>query len=352
MQNTDKIEITKPDDFHLHLRQGAALTTTVTHAAVQFGRAIIMPNTVPPIVNVASALEYKKQIEIIRDKTLGPNNNFQPLMTLYLTDNTSVEDIKQASNHPDIIACKLYPQGATTNSSSGVSDIKKIYPVLEAMQEHNLALLIHGEVTEHDIDIFDREQEFIDNTLTDIRQQFPSLKITLEHITTKHAVDFILANNKHTAATITPHHLLLNRNDLLVGGIKPHYYCLPILKSRPHQEAIVKAALSGDQRFFAGSDSAPHAINKKESACGCAGIYHGPHTVAIYAEFFATHNQLDKLEAFMSFYGADYYSLKRNQDKITLVKQEHVIANSYHYEDDNNIVPFLNNQRLNYNIEV
>lgn len=306
----------------------------------------------PPVVNVASALEYKKQIEIIREKILGPDNNFEPLMTLYLTDNTCVDDIKQASEHQDIIACKLYPQGATTNSNSGVSNIKKIYPIFEAMQEYNLALLVHGEVTEHDIDIFDREQEFIDNTLIDIRQQFPKLKITLEHITTKHAVDFILDNSHHTAATITPHHLLLNRNDLLVGGIKPHYYCLPILKSRAHQEAIVTAALSSDKRFFAGSDSAPHAIAKKESACGCAGIYHGPNTIAIYAEFFASYNQLDKLEPFISFYGADYYGLDRNKDKIILVKREHLIENSYPYESNNIIVPFWNRKPLRYSIAI
>lgn len=345
-----KITITKPDDWHIHLRQDSALKTTVDHTASQFKRAIVMPNTLPPITNVQQAEDYYHTILKYTD------NNFQPIMTLYLTDKTSVqniEDINKINSNKDnfkILACKLYPQGATTNSDSGVSNIENIYPVLEAMQKNNIALLIHGEVTEDHIDIFDREAVFIESTLSKIREEFPELKITLEHITTKIAVDFILNNNKNTAATITPHHLLLNRNDLLVGGIKPHYYCLPILKNRANQEAVVQAALSGDCRFFAGSDSAPHAIDKKQSACGCAGIYHGPNTLLIYADFFDNHNQLDKLEPFVSFYGADFYGLERNPEKITLVNKAFSIPEKYDYMDTS-IVPLLSNSTVNWSFE-
>lgn len=341
----NKLTITKPDDWHLHLRQDTALTTTVPHTASQFSRAIVMPNTVPPITSVTAALNYQKEILDIAD-TNG-FNNFNPLMTLYLTDDLNSEVIKQAAANNNIIACKLYPQGATTNSSEGVSDVKKIYPTLEAMEKHHLPLLVHGEVTHNEVDIFDREAVFIDETLCDIRKQFPGLKITLEHLTTKHGVDFVLNHKDNTAATITPHHLLLNRNDLLVGGIKPHYYCLPILKDSRNQEALVKAALSGDPRFFAGSDSAPHAKDKKESACGCAGIYYGPNTILIYTQFFAKHNQLDKLEAFVSFYGADYYGLKRNTETISLIKKQHTIPEQYKYQNGA-IVPFWSGMDLSW----
>lgn len=343
----NKLEITKPDDWHLHLRQADALKTTVEHVARQFKRAIIMPNTIPPITHTIQALEYQQ--EILNSLIIKNKNDFQPLMTLYLTDNTSVEDIKTAAGNNNIIACKLYPQGATTNSDAGVSNIQKISRTLAAMEEYNLPLLIHGEVTEHEVDVFDREAVFIDKTLQQIREQFPDLKITLEHITTKHAVDFVLANRKNTAATITPHHLLLNRNDLLVGGIKPHYYCLPILKNAENQNAIVKAALSGESCFFAGSDSAPHAKETKENHCGCAGIYYGPHTIEIYAEFFDRHNQLDKLEAFVSFYGADYYNLPRNSEKITLYKNSHIIPESYPYKNST-IIPFYSNKKINWQL--
>jgi dihydroorotase len=337
------LTITKPDDWHIHLRQGQALTTTIPHTAPYFARAAVMPNTIPPITDVTSALQYKNNILAL----LGKNDNFNPLMTLYLTDNTSPNIIKQAALSRDIIACKLYPQGATTNSDAGVSDIKKIYPVLDTMQETNLPLLIHGETTDHNIDIFEREAIFIDKILVNIREQFPNLKITLEHITTKQAVDFVLEykQNSKTAATITPHHLLLNRNDLLVGGIKPHYYCLPILKDRSHQDAVIQAALSGEPCFFAGSDSAPHSINKKEAACGCAGIYHGSNTTLIYADFFDQHKQLEKLEAFISFYGADYYNLPYNKEKITLIKDNYTIPEHYQYEETI-IIPFLAGQTI------
>lgn len=345
-----KITITKPDDWHLHLRQGAALETTVSHSAQHLARAVIMPNTIPPIVDIESAIEYKKQIlTTLAEITKSRNNSFQPLMTLYLTDNTTPEVIKKAAASPDVIGCKLYPQGVTTNSSSGVSDITHIYPILEAMEKNNLALLIHGEVTDKEIDIFDREKVFIDSTLVNIREKFPALKITLEHITTKHAVDFVLENyqNNLTAATITPHHLLLNRNDLLVGGIKPHYYCLPILKNKDNQTAVQQAALSGLPCFFAGSDSAPHAVQTKEAACGCAGIYHGPNTLLVYAHFFDEFNSIDKLENFTSHFGSDYYNLNRNIDKITLIKDDFIVPEKYKYEKSY-IVPFWAGKRLSW----
>lgn len=349
MNQKNTLTIAKPDDWHLHLREGSALKTTVPHSASQFKRAIIMPNTKVPITTTELALQYKKII--LEHAEIAGYNDFLPLMTLYLTDQTTPDVIKTAADSGEILACKLYPQGATTNSNSGVSDIKKIYPTLETMQKHDIALLIHGEVTNENIDIFDREKVFIDKILQDIRTEFPELKITLEHLTTKHGVDFILNNSRNTAATLTPHHLLLNRNDLLVGGIKPHYYCLPILKDSENQKALIQAALSGDKRFFAGSDSAPHAKNQKESSCGCAGVYYGPHTVAIYTEFFARHHSLDKLEAFLSHYGADYYGLERNTETIQLSNHTNHIPDEYEYQNGT-IVPFWFGQEINWQIGI
>jgi len=344
------LTIIKPDDWHTHLRQAEALKTTVPHTAKQFARAVVMPNLTPPIVNIQQAIDYKNAII----NHIPQGCNFIPLMTLYLTDNTDKEIIKSASisKDIDIIGCKLYPAGATTNSDFGVSNIKKIYPTLEAMEKHELPLLVHGEVTDHDIDIFDREMVFIDKFLVNIRKTFPHLKIILEHITTKHAVQFIMEHQagKKTAATITPHHLFLNRNDLLVGGIKPDYYCLPILKDRNNQAAIITAALSDEPCFFAGSDSAPHAKMTKRSACGCAGIYHGANTLLFYAQFFDDNNQLDKLEAFVSFYGADFYDLPRNIETITLKKVTHRVPNEYAYLDSM-IIPFWCGKDLNWDFE-
>lgn len=339
------ITITKPDDWHIHLRQDQALTTTVQHAAMQFNRVVVMPNCVPPITDVNSALKYQKHI--LAQVPSAYNSTFQPLLTLYLTDQTTSEMIKFASVDPNILGAKLYPQGATTNSSKGVTDILKIYHVLETMEKFNFPLLVHGEVTDTHVDIFDREAVFIDTVLMPIREKFPNLKIILEHITTKQAVDFVLNYNTHTAATITPHHLLLNRNDLLTNGLKPHYFCLPIIKDQQHQQAVISAALSGDARFFAGSDSAPHLRANKESSCCPAGIYHGPNTVLAYAEFFDLHKKLDKLEGFISFYGADFYKLPRNTSKIKLINKSFTVCDTYDYENGT-IVPFWEGKVLNW----
>lgn len=317
-----ELTIKKPDDWHMHLRDGAYLERTVADAAKQFSRAIAMPNLVPPVTNVILAKNYQSRIMAHAPK----GSNFQPLMTLYLTDKTSAETIANAKASGFIYACKLYPAGATTNSDAGVTDIKKAYGIFEAMEEQNLPLLLHGEVTRADIDIFDREKVFIDEVLNPIAKSFPSLKIVLEHITTKDAVEFVSEAPANIGATITAHHLLLNRNNLLVGGIKPHYYCLPILKRNTHQEALITAATGGNPKFFLGTDSAPHALEKKESACGCAGIYTAHSAIEFYAEAFEQAGALDKLEAFASFHGADFYGLPRNETKITLVKEDWNIA--------------------------
>lgn len=313
---TDSITLTQPDDWHIHLRDGEALKRTVSDVARYFGRAIVMPNLVPPITTCDQAQQYQQRIV----DAVPAGKNFTPLMVLYLTDNTSVSEIKKAKQ-AGIVACKLYPAGATTNSDSGVTDIEKIYPVLEAMQEQGLLLLIHGEVTSDDIDIFDREALFIERHLIQLSQDFPQLKIVLEHISTQEAVDFVRGSHEKIAATITAHHLLYNRNALLVGGVRPHYYCLPILKSEQHRLALVEAAVSGNPKFFLGSDSAPHAQNKKEIACGCAGCYTGHATLELYAETFDSENALDKLENFASHFGPDFYNLPRNTDTVTLERK-------------------------------
>lgn len=312
------LTLTRPDDWHVHLRDGLALRTTVKDSANQFARAIVMPNLVPPVTNVSLAQQYKRQIQ----EQIPEGANFSPLMTLYLTDETSIDDIQKAMQTDDIKACKLYPAGATTNSDSGLSQIKNAYPVFEAMQKHGMPLLIHGEVTDNDIDIFDREKVFIDRTLKPLVKQFPNLKIVLEHITTEDAVDFVMSAGENVAATITAHHLLNNRNDMLVGGIRPHLFCLPILKRQKHQLALLKAAISGSPKFFLGTDSAPHAKDKKETACGCAGCYTAHAAIELYAEAFDSMNALDKLEAFASFNGPDFYNLPRNKTTITLVKKD------------------------------
>jgi dihydroorotase len=322
-----KLTLKQPDDWHIHLRDGLYLERTVADAARQFKRVIVMPNLVPPIVNTAMAKAYRQRILACCPKSSA----FQPLMTLYLTDNTTVEIIREAKTAGFIHACKLYPAGATTNSDAGVTDIKKIYPIFAAMEEVGLPLLLHGEVTRSDIDVFDREKVFIDEVLTPVCESFPNLKIVLEHISTKDAVQFVTEASVNIAATITAHHLLLNRNDMLVGGIKPHYYCLPILKRGIHQEALIKAAANGNPKFFLGSDSAPHEIEKKESACGCAGIYTAHAAIELYAEAFEQAGALDKLEAFASFHGADFYGLPRNKTEITLVKEDWVVPEFLHF---------------------
>lgn len=329
-----KLTITRPDDWHLHVRDGNLLKDIVPFTARQFSRAIIMPNLTPPNISTEQALAYRERIL----SALPENHNFTPLMTLYLTDNTPAEEISLARESGHIHAVKLYPAGATTNSDAGVTDIKKCYPALEALQKNNMPLLVHGEVTDSNIDIFDREKVFIDKVLSPTRKDFPELKIVFEHITTKDAADYVLSEDQRTAATITPQHLLYNRNAIFKGGIRPHYYCLPVLKREEHRQALVKAATSANPKFFLGTDSAPHAQDRKETSCGCAGIFSAPLAIELYARAFDENNALDKLEGFCSFYGADFYGLPRNTDTVTLEKVNWTVPESYPL-GDGKIVP-------------
>ena len=310
------LSITQPDDWHLHLRDGEALKTTVAHSARVFARAIVMPNLKPAVSTVAQALSYRQRIL----SCVPQGCAFEPLMTLYLTDQLDADEVQRASEEDSVQGIKFYPAGATTNSESGVAELECVYPALEKMAELGLPLLIHGEVTDEKIDIFDRERIFIETVLAPLTQKFPDLKIVLEHITTSDAVEFVKEQGENIAATITPHHLLLNRNDLLVGGVRPHFYCLPILKRNSHQHALITAATSGNPKFFLGTDSAPHSIETKETSCGCAGIYSAHAALELYAEAFEAANALDKLEGFASFFGADFYNLPRNQAQIVLNK--------------------------------
>ena len=314
MQNT--LTITRPDDWHLHVRDGDALNTVVPHTAAQFGRAIIMPNLKPPVTTTEAALAYRARILAAVPAGL----RFEPLMTLYLTDNMAPEEIVRAKA-AGVVACKLYPAGATTNSDAGVTDVRKIYPVLQAMQKEGLLLLVHGEVTDPAIDLFDREAVFIEQVLQPLRADFPELKIVMEHITTREAAQYVAEGGTHLAATITAHHLLYNRNAIFQGGIRPHYYCLPVLKREVHRQALVAAATSGQPQFFLGTDSAPHPAHLKEHAVGCAGCYTAHAAVELYAKAFEVAGALDKLEGFASHFGADFYGLPRNNEQITLVRQ-------------------------------
>jgi dihydroorotase len=308
-----QITLTRPDDWHLHVRDGAAMQAVVPHTAAQFGRAIIMPNLKPPITTAAQALEYKGRIQA----AVPAGVQFEPLMTLYLTDNLPADEIKRAKD-AGVVACKLYPAGATTNSDAGVTDIRKTYKTLEAMQKAGMLLLLHGEVTDSDIDLFDREAVFIDTKLVPLRRDFPGLKIVMEHITTQEAAQYVRSAGKLTAATITAHHLLYNRNALFMGGVRPHYYCLPVLKREKHRVALLEAATSGNAKFFLGTDSAPHPAHLKEHASGCAGCYTALSALELYAEAFDSVGKLDQLEGFASFFGADFYGLPRNTGQVTL----------------------------------
>ncbi|MDD5229491.1 MAG: dihydroorotase [Methylococcales bacterium] len=319
------LTITRPDDCHLHVRNGAILKTVLPHTARQFARAIIMPNLKPPVTTVAQALAYRNEIL----QVIPEGVNFTPLMTLYLTAATTLEEIKRAAECEHVYAFKLYPAGATTNSDAGVADVTKIYPLLAALEKYDLPLLIHGEVTDEDCDIFDRERVFIERYLINIVENFPALRIVLEHATTKDAVEFVNSANDKIAATITPQHLLFNRNAILAGGIKPHYYCLPILKREAHRQTLINAATSGNPKFFLGTDSAPHLTHLKENACGCAGCYSAFAALELYAQAFEQANALDKLEGFASFYGADFYGLPRNVETVTLEKTNWTVSASY-----------------------
>ena len=311
-----EITINRPDDWHLHVRDGDALHTVVPHTAAQFGRAIIMPNLRPPVTTAALALAYKNRIQA----AVPDGVKFEPLMTLYLTDNLPPDEIKRAKD-AGVVAAKLYPAGATTNSDAGVTELRKTYKTLEAMQREGLLLLVHGEVTSPDIDLFDREAVFIDTQLIPLRRDFPELKIVFEHITTKEAAHYVRDADRFTGATITAHHLLYNRNAIFTGGIRPHYYCLPVLKRETHRLALVAAAISDSTRFFLGTDSAPHPAHLKEHASGCAGCYTAHAAMELYAEAFEASGALHKLEAFASFNGADFYGLPRNQGSVTLKKE-------------------------------
>ncbi|MDQ8038630.1 MAG: dihydroorotase [Pedobacter sp.] len=328
------LTITRPDDWHVHLRDGAALAHTVPAMARYFGRAIVMPNLVPPARTTDEAGAYRERILAARPA----GSVFEPLMVLYLTDNTSPDEVVKAKASGFVHAVKLYPAGATTNSDSGVTSVEKVRAVLEKMAEVGLPLLIHGEVTHGEVDIFDREKVFLDTILAPLVKAIPELRIVLEHITTNDAAEFVKAAPANVGATITAHHLLFNRNHMLVGGIRPHYFCLPILKRRTHQEGLIKAATSGSPKFFLGTDSAPHAKGAKENACGCAGSYTAHAAIELYAEAFEEAGALDKLEGFASLHGPDFYKLPRHADSITLVKESWAVPDSYAF-GENVVVP-------------
>lgn len=339
-----KLTITKPDDWHLHLRDGDDLNSVAPFTAKQFARAIIMPNLNPPVTTVVQAVEYLDRVLAAVDGT-----DFEPLMTLYLTDNTSTEEIIAARKSCFIKALKLYPAGATTNSDAGVTDIRLCDDALEEMQKAGLPLLIHGEVTDSDVDMFDREKVFIERTLQPLTQRFPELKVVFEHITTKDAADFVCQSGDNIAATITPQHLLFNRNALFQGGLNPHHYCLPVLKRNTHQQALLDIIRSGNTKFFLGTDSAPHAKHKKESACGCAGIFSAHAAIEIYASIFEQENCLDNLEAFASFNGPDFYGLPRNGGSITLIKEDWQVPEAYTMGTDD-LIPLLAGKTLTWKL--
>lgn len=328
------IRLLRPDDWHLHLRDGAQLASVVPFTAQQFARAVVMPNLKPPVTTVAQAQAYRERIVQAVPATL----RFEPLMTLYLTDTTTPQEIRAAQASGFIVGAKLYPAGATTHSDAGVTAIEKIYPALEAMQECGLILQVHGEVTDHDVDVFDRECVFIDRILVRVAERFPHLKIVFEHVTTREAVQFVTSARPGVGATITPQHLLLNRNAIFQGGIRPHHYCLPVLKRERDRRALIEAATSDDPRFFLGTDSAPHARHTKEAACGCAGVFSAHAAIELYAEAFEAAGKLDRLEAFASLRGPDFYGLPRNTDQITLERVAWTPPASYTFAADE-IVP-------------
>ncbi|MBD8871388.1 dihydroorotase [Rhodanobacter sp. DHB23] len=340
-----RLTLTRPDDWHLHLRDGAALGSVVADTARQFGRAIVMPNLKPPVATLAQAEAYRARILA----ALPADTRFQPLMTLYLTEATTPEEIARAKASGIVHAVKYYPAGATTNSQAGVRDLANVQAVLEAMEQHDLPLLMHGEVTDPGVDIFDREQVFIDRHLVPLRARFPKLRMVLEHITTRAAVEFVREAPAHVGATITAHHLLLNRNAIFEGGIRPHHYCLPVLKRETHRQALVEAATGGDPHFFLGTDSAPHAREAKEAACGCAGIYTAHAAIELYAEAFEQAGGLDRLEAFASFHGPDFYGLPRNSGKITLERRPWTVPDALPFADGS-CIPFRAGQDVAWSL--
>ncbi|MBS1209777.1 MAG: pyrC [Proteobacteria bacterium] len=342
-----QLSLIRPDDWHLHLRDGASLSTTVADVAHRFGRALIMPNLRPPVTTVAQAAAYRERILAAVPAGL----KFEPLMTLYLTDNTSVDEISRAKASGFIHAVKLYPAGATTNSDAGVTSIEKVCAVLERMQELGLALCVHGEVTHADVDVFDRERVFIDRVLAPLAQRFPRLRTVFEHITTREAAQYVSEASDCVAATITAHHLLMNRNAIFVGGIRPHHYCLPVLKRETHRAALLAAATSDNPRFFLGTDSAPHARSAKENACGCAGCYTAHAGIELYAEAFEQAGALHRLEAFASCNGPDWYGLPRNADSIELVKDAWTVPASMEYLPGDPLVPLRAGETIGWRID-
>ncbi|MGO4378842.1 dihydroorotase [Pseudoduganella sp. RAF53_2] len=337
------LTITRPDDWHLHLRDGATMASVLPHTARQFGRAIVMPNLKPPVTTVAQAQAYRERILA----ALPAGMKFEPLMTLYLTNNTSPDEIRRAAESDFVHAVKLYPAGATTNSDAGVTDLANCYKVLEVMQEVGMPFLVHGEVTDQDIDLFDREAVFIERIMRPLRKSFPALNIVFEHITTKDAAQYVAEAEGPIAATITAHHLLYNRNEIFKGGIRPHYYCLPVLKREEHRLALVTAATSGDERFFLGTDSAPHAQGAKEAACGCAGCYTALHAMELYAEAFQRAGALDKLEAFASLNGPAFYGMEPNEDKITLKREQWTLPEALPFGDQQ-VIPLNAGETINW----
>lgn len=340
-----RLTITKPDDMHLHLRDGDAMRSVLPHTATRFSRAIVMPNLRPPITTTAMALAYRQRII----SALPAGASFEPLMTLYLTDNTDPVEIARAKASGVVHAVKYYPAGATTNSDSGVTDLEKVRGVLEAMEDAGMPLLVHGEVTWQDVDVFDREHIFLDRVLAPLLQRHGKLKLVVEHITTREAVRFVLGTPARVAATITAHHLLLNRNALFAGGVRPHHYCLPILKRETHRNALVEAALSGNPKFFLGTDSAPHSRATKECDCGCAGMYTAHAGIELYAEIFAANGALDRLEAFASAHGAAFYGLPLNRDTITLVKEPCSVPKEFEFGDET-VVPFRSGDQVGWSV--
>lgn len=340
-----QIQIIQPDDWHIHLRDNDILASVAPMTARQFNRAVVMPNLNPPITTTQQALDYRDRVLA----TLPDDTQFEPLMTLYLTDNTTADEISRAHESDFVKAVKFYPAGATTNSDDGVTDLNLCHDAIAKMQELEIPLLIHGEATDHQVDVFDREKFFIDQTLIPMMNRYPDLKIVFEHITTADAVDFVQDTNNNIAATITPQHLLFNRNMMFKGGIRPHHYCLPILKRENHRQALVYAATKGNKKFFLGTDSAPHAINKKENACGCAGIFSAHAAIELYTQVFEEQNALDKLEAFASFNGPDFYKLPRNGSTITLRKEPWTVPDTYPLADES-IVPLMAGETLQWKL--
>ena len=350
LTNLTNLTMARPDDWHLHLRDGAALASVLPHTARQFARAIVMPNLKPPVTTTEAASEYRERVlsalvDTVHAGLLPQGTDFSPLMTLYLTDNTSAAEIERAKASGIVHAVKYYPAGATTNSDAGITRLERAFPALEAMEKHDVPLLLHGEVTDPGVDVFDREAVFMDTVLSQVLRRFPGLRVVFEHITTREAVQFVLAAGANVAATITAHHLLYNRNAIFQGGIRPHYYCLPVLKREVHRAALLAAATGGNPKFFLGTDSAPHARGTKEASCGCAGSYTAHAALELYTEAFESAGALNRLEAFAAFHGADFYRLPRNTERVVLQRSSWTVPEAYAFAGES-VVPLRAGETL------